>query len=242
MKKAKRILFALLLLLFAVTLMAMLDHSTLVARNVEVEGNVYMSDEQVASLTGLTGEENLLRVDLDAVKQNLERTPYLQVESLSRRLPDTLIVKVKERVAAACVTYSAEADMLVDAAGLILEIVPQDMTRQLMRVSGMRVSSVTAGSVLQAEDEYQSVVLRSILGALDKASMLGDFSLLDLSVPESVTMETTTGLAVTLGQAVDLDEKFANLHSVLTQLYGEGITDGTVNAMNKDRISYSPAK
>ena len=237
--KAKRILFVLLLLLVAVTAIALLDHQFLIVKHVEIKGNETISSEEIVSMTGLTMMENLLRVDTETVKANLERTPYLRVLSIERHLPNTLVVQVKERHARAAVTY-LESDIFVDETGLILEIRPHDDAAGVLRVDGVKVTAFAVGTMIQSQDEYQLVVLRNLLDEMIRQNFDTEMARANLESPGSIVLYSATGLQIKLGQAVDLAGKFTNVRAVLHQLGSQGITSGTINATNKDRISYSP--
>ena len=74
-------------------------------------------------------------VDLDEVRGRLLRYGWVQDARVSRRLPDTLVVDIVERTPAAVWQYQGRL-RLIDAAGVVLEDVSGEATRDLPLLIG----------------------------------------------------------------------------------------------------------
>ncbi len=66
-------------------------------RTLEITGNVHLSKTQVARVGDLTGEVNVLWTLPGTIERRLERHPRIREAHVSRTLPSTLTVVVKER-------------------------------------------------------------------------------------------------------------------------------------------------
>jgi len=104
---------------------------------VVVEGNVRMTEEEVVSAAGVQAGENVLSIDEDLVTERLRYLPWAETVDVSRELPDRLVIRVKERIAAAALVE--EGSYLVDAKGyLFKQVEPQDLTPDLLVISGVQ--------------------------------------------------------------------------------------------------------
>ncbi len=87
---------------------------------VEVRGGRFLSEGEVRELLGPAVGENILHLDIDALKQRLRASPWVADATVSRTLPDTLRVQIHERVPLAL----AEMDRLylMDGDGALIDI------------------------------------------------------------------------------------------------------------------------
>ncbi len=93
-------------------------------KQILVYGAVKVSPEQVRSAAGVTTEDNLLLVSTAAVSANVSELPYVAAADVSRELPNTLVITLRERAAVATVMAGRRV-YLVDGAGFVLrEIAP----------------------------------------------------------------------------------------------------------------------
>ena len=65
---------------------------------VEVRGSHFLSEGEVRELLGPAVGENILGLDIDALKARLRSSPWVADATVSRTLPDTLRVEIRERV------------------------------------------------------------------------------------------------------------------------------------------------
>jgi cell division protein FtsQ len=89
-------------------------------QKVEVRGGHFLSEGEVRELLGPAVGENILGLDIEALKARLRASPWVADATVSRTLPDTLRVSIHERVPLAL----AEIDRLylMDADGGLIDI------------------------------------------------------------------------------------------------------------------------
>jgi cell division septal protein FtsQ len=87
---------------------------------VDVRGGHFLSEGEVRELLGPAVGENILGLDIEALKARLRASPWVADATVSRTLPDTLKVTIHERVPLAL----AEMDRLylMDADGGLIDI------------------------------------------------------------------------------------------------------------------------
>lgn len=87
---------------------------------VEVRGGHFLSEGEVRELLGPAVGENILGLDIEALKSRLRSSPWVAEAMVARTLPDTLRVEIRERVPLAL----AELDRLylMDGDGSLIEM------------------------------------------------------------------------------------------------------------------------
>jgi cell division protein FtsQ len=87
---------------------------------VEVRGSHFLSEGEVRELLGPAVGENILGLDIDALKTRLRSSPWVAEATVSRTLPDTLRVEIRERAPLAL----AELDRLylMDGDGSLIDL------------------------------------------------------------------------------------------------------------------------
>jgi cell division protein FtsQ len=87
---------------------------------VEVQGSQFLSEGEVRELLGPAVGENILSLDIAALKARLRSSPWVADATVTRTLPDTVRVDIRERVPLAL----AEVDRLylMDGDGALVDI------------------------------------------------------------------------------------------------------------------------
>ncbi|MGQ9537724.1 MAG: cell division protein FtsQ/DivIB [Actinomycetota bacterium] len=89
-------------------------------RRIEVEGNRRLGEDYLRAISGITPGTHLLKVDAEAVKRALLAEPYVERVEVRRRFPDTVVIKVTERIPVGCIDQNGRYH-LVDRNGVVLE-------------------------------------------------------------------------------------------------------------------------
>jgi cell division protein FtsQ len=104
---------------------------------VDVRGSGFLSEGEVRELLGPAVGENILGLDIEALKLRLRASPWVADATVRRTLPDTLQVDIRERVPLAL----AELDRLylMDAGGTLIDIYgPRSAAFDLPIVRGLK--------------------------------------------------------------------------------------------------------
>jgi cell division protein FtsQ len=111
--------------------------------HVEVRGGSALSPDAVQELLGPALGENILNLDLDALKARVQRSPWVADATVTRTLPDTLRVEVRERVPLALAEVEGQSLQLMDADGALIEPYgPRTASYDLPIVRGLRAEAV----------------------------------------------------------------------------------------------------
>ncbi len=191
-------------------------------QKIEVNTDGYLTRETILHWADLKGGDNLMALDLNQIKRNLERIPVIATASLERILPDVLRVKVAERRAVARVTMVLPHDsgyypatIPLDPKGYVL------VPLQRNHVKDARVLNYAALPELKGVDEAElrtSGLLQSpnVLAALRlvenfrHSNLVGTIEIREIDIRPSgiLVVSTTAGARV----------KFSSEHDFRPQL------------------------
>lgn len=87
---------------------------------VDVRGSRFLSEGEVRELLGPAVGENILGVDIESLKARLRASPWVADATVSRTLPDTLRVDIRERLPLALAEL--ERLYLMDGTGTLIDL------------------------------------------------------------------------------------------------------------------------
>jgi cell division septal protein FtsQ len=239
-KKRRRLTMLTFLLLFVVLFAAgFLGYRYLRADQILISGNKAIPASEIIALSGIKPGTHLLELDRDAAKLSIEQNPYLAVESIDFVLPDTVMINVRERTVTS-VIRQLERAVCLDIEGRVLDIIDPADVSGILVVKGVAVTGATLNQTIALVDDYQLEVLKMLIGALQNTNQYASYAEADLTYSVDIWLTTHEGMRVRLGQAVDLENKLKKVADVAAELYGQGISKGTLIATSADSVTYSP--
>lgn len=126
------------------------DNPRYTIRVLDIEASERMSD-MIRRFGGVSVGMNLFDVDLQALRENLLGLPIVQSVRVERRLPDTLVVRVSERIPMARIWIEGSpVDLGVDREGMVLG--PTYALPHLPRIEATRAGSLIPGNRIERAD------------------------------------------------------------------------------------------
>ncbi|MEG0755517.1 MAG: FtsQ-type POTRA domain-containing protein [Oscillospiraceae bacterium] len=172
---------------------------------VEVLGNVRYTREEIIAATEVKLGSNLFGVNKFIVASNLRsKLPYIEEVLPQRRLPDTLVITIRETVAAACVEGEGEWWVL-DAGGKLLERRDPAPTEGYCVIRGITPLAPAEGTELAAATEQRATLtaLESLMAALDKEGLLEKTDYIDLTEGYRIVFGYDGRFTVTIPSSAD---------------------------------------
>ncbi len=105
-----------------------------------------LTPAHIREYSQLSEDDNLFAVDLGRVRRRLESVAVVESAEVSRRLPDTLVVRVNERMAVARLGTDDRLSLAVDREGHVLG--PGSLRPNLPSVVGLRQAGLRPGMTL----------------------------------------------------------------------------------------------
>lgn len=178
-------------------------------RVVEIQPElIWLSREEVLRWTGVRAGDNLLALDLDRIKRDLELVPQIEEVALERQLPDTLRIVVRERQPVARVHgVRPEAGRLVpttyflDARARVMPPLGADRPNLQAALDALPVVSGLHSAALRVGREVGAPPVRAALELVQRfphSPLAGRTALrsLDVADPDQVRVLTAQGAEV----------------------------------------------
>ncbi|QHI70092.1 cell division protein FtsQ/DivIB [Tichowtungia aerotolerans] len=163
-------------------------------KNIVVTSDGRLSSSQLKEYANLTPGINLFDVKFDDLREDLTSVPLVESVHIQRRLPDTLLVRVSERVALAQVHWKWRAvPFLVDRHGVVM---PATRTgRALPMIEGLKVENLRPGERITNEGVLFALKLLSTCTEMRLSTRIR-FERFDLRYPDYITATLADGISV----------------------------------------------
>jgi len=117
----------------------LLSSPYLALNEIEVVGANRIAVEMVIAASGLEKGVNILKIDEDLVEKQLGHLPWVKRVNVEREIPDRVVVRIEERVAAALL--AGKSVFLVDEDGyLFKEMAPDEFDPDLLVIGGLEAT------------------------------------------------------------------------------------------------------
>jgi cell division protein FtsQ len=157
---------------------------------IEMEGNVHLTRDELLSVFAGDLERNIFRVSLAERRADLERLPWVEHATVMRLLPNRLRVQITERTPVAFVRQGTQIG-LVDATGVLLDMPAESAGDP--RYTFPVLTGIVASDPPEARRQRMDVYER-FLHELDSTGehLSNQLSEVDVSNPEDVKALVTT--------------------------------------------------
>ena len=157
--------------------------------SVEVSGNVRYTAEEIIEASGIMTGDNLVTLSRSRVSAAIcTKLPYVENVSVKKVLPDGVVLRVSERVAAASVE-SAEGRWLISAQGKLLE--KDNGAAKSVTIRGLTAVGPYPGGMIQVAGEEETTLgyVTELLTQLESHGWLELCTSLDCSAVTSMTLD-----------------------------------------------------
>jgi cell division septal protein FtsQ len=164
-----------------------------------VDDDGALTPEQVVAFAEVAVGKNLLSLDLDQVRRNLEKLSLVRHVEVRRLLPQKLIIHVEERVAVARLRGPSrelsDTDFFVDRSGFVMKpirlttgaIIQPQTVGTIPTLTGVSLADVRVGQRVQSEQVYRALELLDRMQQASAGSMM-EIETIDLSKARHLTL------------------------------------------------------
>lgn len=205
-------------------------------KKVDVRGNSYFSDEEIAGMAHADIGMNLWHgTSKREMKEYLEASPYIEKVSITRFIPGTIRIKVSEREQLGAVVFDDEY-LVIDRDGLLLR--RTDTEPKITIIKGLKVNKIEPEEKLGISDERMFDNTLELINAMKRGGLY--FTEIEMSelyirahIYDSLVL---VGTADSIIEAIDK----TRLQQILDDLFRRGIKRGTIKLSDDGYASYSP--
>ncbi len=237
-KKNKHISIGLIIFIVGIVTLSfyILNIQVFIIKNIEVDGNYYLSKNDVVSLSGIHTGVNIFAVNLDKIKENLQRDPHIKNIDIRRALPNSIIIEVNERNEVAVIPYNG-VYLHIDEDGYVIEVSKEYQDAKLPILSGFNIKKFMAGQYLDTDRTTMYNRSLSILKSLKDNDMEDMISEVRVDGGKIVLI-SSGGLVIEFNAEENIGYRLSFLKSVLIDLTSKNTKGGFVIVNESGNIVY----
>lgn len=209
--------------------------------NVEVTGAKRYTKDQIAAAAGISEGENLMLLNRAAVETRIyEKLLYIGSVTVSRKLPNTVVIAVDESSTFASVSCDT-GTWIVDRNCRVIEKSGENkQTDACITVSGFKGVKPKKGETLSvaSADEAKLQYLKDLLTALSTAGISKDVASINLENSANPEMQYLTRFRVRFGKNEELASKLRLLAEVVPKL--QETDKGMIDLSQNKKALFSP--
>lgn len=177
---------------------------------VTVEGNRFVSSEELLNLANIPLGINIFKVDLSQGEQNLLLHPLVKNAELVRKLPREIRVNIEERTPKAVIP-STDGFWQIDEQQFVLRSVPTVSDSSLPLITGLDVGELSPGQQISSE------LLGEALHLIEKfpPELSEQVVEVDLSYQNTIFLHAIDGVKINFGDSDRVEEKAALMEEIL---------------------------
>lgn len=219
-KKIKKLFMLFIMLLsICVTLCLKLPYFNIM--NIQVNGNKNISIKEVIALSNIKVGNNIFYLNLKESENNILSNPYISTVTVTRKLPATLIISVKEREAVFYNTKDSKY-FIIDKAGVALQKRDDIKGMKLIKLDGIDFSKCEVGKPVQDSDKRKVDAVVNLGDIVCNSKISQGLTLVDVS--SSIDIKVYYGdICIKFGNADDIDKKFNKALNILDRKELKGV-------------------
>lgn len=195
-------------------------------RTFEVTGNVRYTQQEIAEASGLSEGDILMGVNkTSAASKLLTSLPYVEEVVISKVLPGTIRMEVKECTAAFAAVSEFQTKWLLSGEGKLLEEVED--TAGFPVITGTELQLPTGGDLAVFTDPVKGQAAMELLEAVERTELASQVTAVNVSDAAAVSISYQERLSVNLGDGSDAVYKLQYFKAILSELPSDarGIVD-----------------
>lgn len=172
-------------LLIAVLVTLCLKLSYFNVQNIGVGHNKLVSSEDVITLSKIYKGNNIFYINTNKVRTNLFKNPYILDAAIKRKLPNSILIDIKEREAVFFIEDNKKY-IIIDKNGIVLEVRDNIDNMKLTRLEGLDVGNIKLGEELSSANKRQIDNITNITELINVNSSGIEITKVNLSDSENV--------------------------------------------------------
>ena len=213
-RRGSNVVYYVMLSLLAAIIFSILSVTVLFnTEHIVIEGESQYTEEEIIAASGLSGDENLVRLNLSGIPDRiLDRLVSLDSVSIRKEFPNTIKITVSPSIPMASFLYGGKY-YVISHSGRVMSI--DSSAPDCMRVIGYKPSeTVTVGAFIKAENEDQDRILKDISSAIEGAEIEG-INTVNIYDNLDIVLTYDNRIEIRLGSILQLDEKVRIIRELL---------------------------
>ena len=218
MKARKIVTLALLLLVFfLLSIYYIINSELFTLKTINVTGNRDVSYDAVIDVSGLIYNRNIFQYNLEEIKFNIEKHSYIESVEVTKKLPGSINISIKEREKYAIIPYMGRY-IYIDYKLNVIDVFDEYIHKDLVLINGAEILNISVGQriVSQNNEKLESVI--KILEAAKVASINNMISEINIEDNNTVRLVIVNGIEALIDLKSDAAYIVVSLKEILTKL------------------------
>lgn len=193
----------------------LLNSSLFNIKEIVVEGNSVLSQNKIISISTLNLDENIFKFNKNNIKKALLENPYIENVDISRKLPNTVLIKIEERIPTYILQFT-DSYVYINNQGYMLEISNDKIDVPILVGFTTDLSNIKVGNRLDNKDLEKMNMVIKIYETAKNVELAQYITKIDVSDTKEykISMDDL-GKTIYLGDASDLNSKMLELKEIL---------------------------
>jgi cell division protein FtsQ len=228
----------LLILIIAVGLLVFARTSYFNITDIEVNGNSFVSDEEIVDYADLSRNMNYFDVRMKDAIERLNAHPYILEANIERKIPDSIVITVNERDLAGYIPFMGSF-LLIDSEGRVISAAAGKPVKELPVFRGIPIENFQIQEVLEVDNMkiFDKIIYIS-QNIVENINGYGPVEV-DVENMEDITIELDGRFVIKLGGTAELDYKLKYSNTILEKLYPQDV-GGEIDVSCGERAFFRP--
>lgn len=200
--------------------------------NIEVQNNDKITSQTILSLSGLQIGQNIFNISKKQISKAICEEPYIEDVSITRNLPSTIIVKIKERKATFMIEIGG-AYAYINNQGYILEISPENIGVPILQGYVTEVDKIIPGNRLEVEDLKKLDTVLKIMESAKSNEIVDTITKINIENSNNyILILEGEGKTAYIGDATNINTRMLYLKEIIERqkgVNGEVFIDKDIN-------------
>lgn len=216
--KRRRRRFKVVFFLIVISLATMFLFKTPVfkVRNIVVNGNSVVFEEELVELSGVNIGDNLLKLNIRQINENILVNPYIETSKIRRTILGSVYITVSERKAAGIASFRNKYATF-DKKGVIIELIDSMEGMNLPLIQGLEIQNALPGKTMEILNKRKLDAFSIIINNISNSGLSDIINEIDLNNLVSVVLKTVHGISIKIGTIENIGRKLAASKAIIEQ-------------------------
>ncbi|AFS78314.1 putative division protein, FtsQ-type [Gottschalkia acidurici 9a] len=216
-RKKKKLTVIVLIFITAIFFIGATKTSIFNLKTIVVKGNKEITKDKIIMSSGIIVGENIFKIDLKNSKENLLLHPYIKDISIKRKLPNKIIIDIKEKEEIVAIKHMNFYTYLSHD-GLILDIVPEKKDNNTPVVTELEIKDPSIGNKVEYKTSKQGDNITSFFEECISSGLKQQIAFIKFDKGENITITLKSGVEVAFGTLNKVKYKLNFLSNTLEDL------------------------
>jgi len=205
-RKKRRFKIFFLLIITSIIVIFIFRTPVFKVRNIVVKGNNIVEEQILKELSGINIGDNLLKINIRNVSENILTCPYIEDIKVKRSLFGTIQIIVNERQSAGIIEYENKY-VTIDKKGVVIEVVDSREGISLPLVQGLNIKEAKPGKILELQEQRKIEAFNVIINNISTIGLFDIINEVDINNILSIIIRTNNGINIKLGSTENIEYK-----------------------------------